>query len=375
MYSKKLYYKIIILLVGIIITGTILYLSKSLVDSLKKEERKKIELWAEAMEKLSKANPDEDISFLFNIIKNNETVPVIVTDEKDNIITFRNIDTTNQNPTKKLLNELKRMKKSYQPIEIHLGNSKQYVYYRDSILLDKMNYFPLVFLTIILIYIVVSYIAFSSFRKAEQNFLWMGMAKETAHQLGTPISSLTAIIELIKNKNFSDQLIDELESDVARLSKIAERFSKIGSRPTLENTNLKDIITKTIDYLQPRMPASINIILNIPNNIYVTINKTLFEWVFENLIKNAVDAMNGKGTITISAHKQNKKIIIDISDTGKGIPRSKYKTIFKPGYTTKQRGWGLGLTFVKRIIEVYHKGKIFVKSSKIGEGTTLRIIL
>lgn len=375
MYSKKTYYKVIILLAGIAITFAILYSTKLLVDNLKKEERKKIELWAQAVEKLSKANPDEDISFLFTIIKNNETVPVIVIDEFNNIITYRNIDTLNQNVEKKLKSELEKMRNSYPPIEINLTNSKQYVFYRDSILLDKLNYFPYVFLIIIVIYITVSYLAFSSFRKAEQNSLWIGMAKETAHQLGTPISSLIAITEFIKNKNISDQLIKELENDVMRLSKITERFSKIGSQPDYENHNLKNIVTTTVEYLKRRIPQSVEIIIDIPEDIYVLINKTLIEWAFENLIKNAVDAISGNGIITIKAVKQNNKIYIDISDTGKGIPRSKYKTIFKPGYTTKQRGWGLGLTFAKRIIEVYHKGKVFVKSSKPGSGTTFRIIL
>ncbi|MGQ9846283.1 MAG: sensor histidine kinase [Bacteroidales bacterium] len=352
-----------------------------MVKKLKVEERKKVELWAEAMRQLaSNENLNQDISFLFMVIKNNETVPVIVVDQNDSIISYRNFDTVKINKNPHYLKQmLLDMKHGYKPIEIKLSDdSKQFVYYKDSLILSQLNYYPYIQLLVFFIFIFIAYLAFSSIRKSEQNQVWMGMAKETAHQLGTPISSLMAWFELLKiNLPHDNVMLNEIQNDINRLHLIAERFSKIGSVSKPTPANLIDVIHNVTNYMQKRTSSAVKYQLNFSNlkEIYIPLIVPLFEWVLENLYKNAIDAMSGKGTIEVTIHDNIQTVYIDIKDTGKGIPKSKHKTIFKPGYTTKERGWGLGLSLAKRIIEEYHGGNIFIKSSELNQGTTFRIVL
>lgn len=377
-YSRKQWWKFFILLIAISIGVSSLYYTSVLVKKLSIEERKKIELWAEATKQLGEADISEkDFSFLLQVIQNNNTVPVILTDSMPNILSYRNLDSLKATDTNYLKEQLAQMKLEKKPIIIYIDkNSKNYIYYQDSYLLKQLTYYPYIQLGVIILFIIVAYLAFSASRKAEQNQVWVGLTKETAHQLGTPTSSLMAWVELIKDKLKETELINELQKDVKRLEIITERFSKIGSNPSLKSTNLNNLLLSAIEYLKNRTSDKINYIIQLPEeDIIIPLSKSLFEWVIENLCKNAIDAITERGSITIIIKKVKRKIIIDITDTGKGIPKSKFKTIFKPGYTTKTRGWGLGLSLSKRIIENYHKGKIFVLNSEPDKGSTFRIIL
>jgi K+-sensing histidine kinase KdpD len=375
-YSRKQIWKFLLLAVAVLIGLSSLWITNKLVKELSIEERKKVELWAEGMRQIARNdNPNQDINFIFQVIKNNETVPVIITDNKDSILFNRNLDSLRINDPTYLREKLIQMKRHCTPIEIEV--SKQFVYYEDSTILKQLIYYPYIQLAVIFLFILVAYLAFSSSRKAEQNQVWVGMAKETAHQLGTPISSLMAWIELLSLKNVDNEILTEVAKDVNRLEIVAERFSKIGSATVLTPVNIFETLNNVINYMQSRTSAKVQFKLNFSqiNELFVPINIALFEWVLENLFKNAVDAMEGNGTIEINLFDQMQVLFIDIKDTGKGIQKSKYKTVFQPGYTTKKRGWGLGLSLSKRIIEVYHKGKIFVKSSELNIGTTFRIAL
>jgi len=378
-YSRKQTWKFLLLIVAVIIGISSLWITNNLVKKLSAEERKKVELWAEGMKQLARTdNPNQDISFVSQVILNNETVPVIITDNSDRILFVRNYDSLRLTDTTFLKQKLVEMKKYCSPIEIVFpNNSKQFVYYEDSTLIVRLIYYPYIQLAVIFLFILVAYLAFSSSRKAEQNQVWVGMAKETAHQLGTPISSLMAWVELLSLKNVDDEILTEVGKDVNRLEIVAERFSKIGSATALSPVNIIETINNVVNYMQSRTSAKVQYNIHYSGNheLFVPINVALFEWVIENLCKNAVDAMEGNGNIDISLYDQMQVLFIDFKDTGKGIPKSKYKTIFQPGYTTKKRGWGLGLSLSKRIIEEYHKGKIFVKSSELNTGTTFRIAL
>ena len=379
-YSRKQVWKILLLAVAVIIGIASLWITNRLVQKLSVEERKKVELWAEGMKHLANSNPENgmDISFPFMVIKNNETVPVIVTNENGQIEITRNLDSLKLNDTTYLAKKLADMKRNCTPIEIKISeNIKQFVYYEESTLLVQLTYYPYIQLAVIFLFIFVAYLAFSSSRKAEQNQVWVGMAKETAHQLGTPISSLLAWVELLSFKKIDLDILEEVGKDVKRLEIVAERFSKIGSATTLTKTNIVEVLQGVIHYMQTRTSSQVQYKINLNGleEIIVPINVPLFEWVIENLCKNAVDAMEGSGSIEINIYDQMQILFIDIKDTGKGISKSKYKTIFQPGFTTKKRGWGLGLSLSKRIIESYHDGKIFVKSSEINGGTTFRIAL
>lgn len=378
-YSRKQIWKLLLLIVAVLIGLSSLWITNTLVRDLSLEERKKVELWAEGMKQIVRSdNANQDFSFVFQVIKNNETVPVIVTDNKDSIILNRNLDSLRLNDTTYLRDKLNRMKSHCTPIEIVISDKlKQYAYYEDSTILKQLIYYPYIQLAVIFLFILVAYFAFSSSRKAEQNQVWVGMAKETAHQLGTPISSLMAWIELLSLKNTDPEILTEVTKDVSRLEIVAERFSKIGSATALAPVNIIDVLNNVISYMQTRTSSKVQYKLNCSSNheIFVPINIALFEWVLENLFKNAVDAMEGNGTVEITIFDQMQVLFIDIKDSGKGIQKSKYKTVFQPGYTTKKRGWGLGLSLSKRIIEIYHKGKIFVKSSELNSGTTFRIAL
>ncbi|MCB0429605.1 MAG: HAMP domain-containing histidine kinase [Flavobacteriales bacterium] len=336
-----------------------------------------MELWAQGTRKIADTSDDAgDISILFDVIQNNETVPVILTDEEGNVNSWRNLDSVRAQDPAYLKHMIEVMKEEHPPIEVDLIKGKNYVYYRNSTILMQLKYYPLVQLAVISLFIVVSYFAFSSSRKAEQNQVWIGMAKETAHQLGTPLSSLVAWLELLKLKGVDDSTTAELQKDVSRLETITERFSKIGAIPKLDRTNLMEVLRNTMTYMQSRSPRKVSFDIHSKEEaVHAPINAPLFEWVVENLIRNAVDAMSGEGKLNITVTDQLQYVYIDVSDTGKGIPKSQYKSVFQPGFTTKKTGWGLGLSLSKRIIENYHKGKIFVKQSDSGKGSTFRIVL
>ena len=377
-YYRKQQWKLLLFVFAILIGIGSLWYTNRLVSSLAAEEHKKVQLWAEATRRLADVTiNNQDDGFLLEVITNNETIPVMWVDHDGKIISARNLDSIKSENPEYLLHQLEKMKAENEPILMDLGEGfKNYIYYRNSIILTKLAYYPYFQLAVILLFVLVSYFAFSESRKAEQNQVWVGLSKETAHQLGTPTSALMAWTELAKEKYPDTDLIAELEKDVNRLEKITERFSKIGSKPILKNENLVQIIQSTIEYLKTRTPGQIKYQFVFENNeLKIPLCRSLFEWVIENLCKNAIDAVEGNGTIQINIKENLHHCFIDISDTGKGIPKSKHKTIFKPGYTTKQRGWGLGLSLAKRIIENYHSGKIFVQRSEPDKGTTFRIVL
>lgn len=444
--------------------ATLVSYTERFFEKLKIEERKRVQLWAEATKRLIEADNTEDLTFYSEIISDNTNIPVILTDDKENITATKNVD-FNSDSIHKLTGSLKQEFTVYDPIIVAYGSKKNYLYYKDSrlftglrdvlddliksfisevvintasvpviitdsskskmiafgnidsikindrnyanemlsvmqtqnnpivvklygigksyvfykdsFLLTQLKYYPLVQFIIIGLFLFVAYLLFSTSRNAEQNQVWVGMAKETAHQLGTPLSSLMAWVEILKMKKIDTATISEIEKDVHRFEIITQRFSNIGSLPKLEKQNIVKSVYDAIDYVMARSSRKVKISVNISKDVEyaIPLNEPLFEWVIENLCKNAIDAMDGEGKIDISITEENQFIMIDVSDTGKGIFKSKFKTVFKPGYTSKKRGWGLGLTLCKRIIEIYHKGKIFVRNSTIGKGTTFRIVL
>ena len=494
-YSRKQRWKLLLFAIALVIVGVSLAYTKSLVDKISSEEKTKVQIWADAVQRRSAlvhytsdlfeklqegerskvelyleatkylARPDvTEVSFALNVLNENTTVPVILTNGDGVITSHRNIEIgPNDNRKEILQNELESMADQYPPIEIvYYGSSKVYLYYKDSrlfsklrttfddlqqsfisdlilnaasspiILLDsisgkvieagnidtgiiedsallsarlkemsdqhnplsieinarpaivyyedsylltQLKYYPLAQLGIIGLFMVIAYLLFSTARKAEQNQVWVGMSKETAHQLGTPLSSMIGWVELLKVEPKTEPIAIELEKDVARLQVVTERFSKIGSQPKLELNNLSELLANTIDYFEKRSSGNVSFSSKIPKNIMCVLNAPLFEWVIENLIKNAMDAMDGKGQISVEVVQQETRVLIDVSDTGKGLSQSKFKTIFQPGYTSKKRGWGLGLSLSKRIVNEYHKGKIYVLKSDPSVGTTFRISL
>ena len=369
--------------------------TNNLVNSLENEEKQKIETWANAQQYLSNPNLDQDpefMAFCLVIIEQNETIPMITVDDDGKILYVRNVRlldndgnrveygpgvTISDKSQQYLYKKLEKMKGQHDPIVLDMGDSFQYTHYQDSIILNKIQLYPLVQLAIIFIFIFIAYFAFSTSRKVEQNQVWVGMSKETAHQLGTPISSLMAWIELLKMRETDLKMLGEVEKDVHRLETIADRFSKIGSAPVLIPDDVLAVLVNAVEYLKSRTSSKVNYNLHFGelDELFVPLNVSLFDWVVENLCKNAIDAMDGVGNIDISVKDQGQIVYIDICDSGKGLNKTNYKVIFQPGYTTKQRGWGLGLSLVKRIVENYHNGKIFVKSSDLGKGTTFRIVL
>jgi len=371
--------KFLMFLIAILIGLASLIYTNKLVKKISSEERKKIELWAQAYKEIQQVDLNQEISLVvFNMIYENKTIPVILLDNENNIIGYANLDTAKVDDEVYLQEQLKIMKSQHEPIIIDYYQGQQnFIYYKDSFLLTQLFYYPFIQFAVIILFVVVSFFAFRNAQKAEENQLWVGMSKETAHQLGTPISSLIAWVEILKMKDEDASLVSEVEKDVQRLETITERFSKIGSTPNLIPTNIIEILKNSISYLKLRTSTKIIYNLNFDENqeVIIPINIALIEWVVENLCKNAIDAMSEKGQISISIENSNQNFIIDIHDTGKGIPKRNFKTVFRPGYTTKKRGWGLGLSLAKRIIEIYHKGKIYVKNSEIGHGTTFRIIL
>jgi len=495
-YSQKQRWKLLLFAFALVIVGLSLWYTKNIVDKISMEERKKVEIWAEAVKKRSalvqytsrlfqklqagenkkgelyleatkySARPDvTDVSLAINVLNDNTTVPVILTNEKGEITSYRNIEIPFGVDEKKYLqDELRDMAAQYEPIEIvYYGNSKLFLYYKDSklftelrktfedlqqsfisdlmlnaassplILLDsatgtvieagnvdqsilndpirleeklalmleqhtplsveingrkakvyyedsylltQLKYYPMAQIGVIGLFIMIAYLLFSTARKAEQNQVWVGMSKETAHQLGTPLSSMLAWIELLRGDDKSKYIADELEKDIARLQVVTERFSKIGSQPELRNEDVLPLLTESVEYFKHRTGKNVHFTTGFPDHpVVVTLNRSLFEWVIENLVKNALDAMEGRGRIEIAVREFEKRVVIDITDSGKGIPQGQFKAVFQPGFTTKKRGWGLGLSLSKRIIKEYHNGKIYVLRSELGVGTTFRISL
>ncbi len=379
LYEQKKWWKRALALIAVCIGVFSIWYTNKLVKQLANEEQKKIKLWANATQSMAKA--EGNIDFLLDIVTGNETIPIILTDGTDKIISYRNLDSIQALDTAFLNAELADMKSQHEPIKIVYDEENNFynlLYYKNSVILTQLKAYPAIQLALISFFAIMSYLALSSSRRAEQNQVWVGMSKETAHQLGTPISSLNEWINLLREtpKEEQDYLLDELQNDTKRLELITERFSKIGSEPILKEENMDLVVENSMQYLKTRVSSQVKININItqPGN-WAKINIPLFDWVLENLSKNAIDAMNGKGELNINISSDIKHVYIDIRDTGKGIPKSKFNTVFKPGYTTKKRGWGLGLSLVKRIVEEYHKGKIFVRNSELGKGTTFRIML
>ncbi len=332
---------------------------------------------SEVFEEIKKSYEDNERSFIREVASNPTSAPAIYTDSASNIITYGNLDTLRIKKDSTYLREVfEDLKANGDTMQVSLGyGKKNIIYYGESSQLKALRYFPIMMFVIVGMFMIVAYLLFSTSRRSEQNLVWVGMAKETAHQLGTPLSSLIAWLEYLKLKGVNDEMTQEIAQDVKRLEMITERFSKIGSQPKLNAENVIDALQQSVEYISKRSPKSVVFVFNPKGSILVPLNIPLFAWVVENLCRNAVDAMDGSGRILIEVSDLQQFVYIDITDTGKGIPRSRQKTIFEPGFTTKQRGWGLGLSLVKRIIEQYHGGKIFVKRSEAGKGTTFRIVL
>ena len=391
-YKKKKKWKFVLISIAITIGVSSLFVTNILVRELKNEERKKIELWADATKQLVSLTGEGDYSLAIKVISENNNIPVILVDDCDTILLSRNfqiyskvdsfffklgIYQPNKITDKFLRDELEKIKRSgVPPIEVKIIGDKQWIYYKDSALLNRLRFYPIYQLGFIGVFMFIAYFIFSSSRRSEQNQVWAGMAKEAAHQLGTPLSSLMAWIELLKTKSESRDMVLEMEKDIMRLETITDRFSKIGSKPTLEQTNIVNMLKETTNYLESRFPEKIKLRANFNNDeIVLPISKLLLHWAIENICKNAVDSMKGNGEICIDLQKENSNILINISDNGEGIDKSIIKNIFKPGVTSKKRGWGLGLSLSKRIIEEYHNGSLFIRNSEKGIGTTFTIKL
>lgn len=373
--------KIILVLAAIVIAVTSLIISNIFVKDLAKEERNKMEIWADAMRSFNMADETTDLGLVLKVMNDNNTIPVIVLDNKGLVQICRNVDVGNRSEKDSVayVSHLgKRLYDAGRFIRISMDDASKKAYvdvcYDDSTILKRLAYYPYVQLGVVLIFVVVAIFALLTSKKAEQNKVWVGLSKETAHQLGTPISSLMAWIEILKENYPDDDLIPEMDKDVKRLQLIADRFSKIGSLPEPVPSSLSDVVDHVIDYMDRRTSSKVLMTKKFPqNDIIVNLNASLFEWVIENLCKNAVDAMEGEGHITIEVLDLPGKAVIEVTDDGKGIRKKDISSVFKPGFTTKKRGWGLGLSLAKRIVEEYHHGRIFVKRSEVGVGTTFRI--
>lgn len=369
----------ILIVVAVIIAISSLLVSHSLVRDLEREERNKMEVFAEAYRTFNNADENTDLSLVLEVISSNNTIPVVILDKNDNITSYLNLEIPKQDTLRYLKQYVDAMRGNGNSIRLYHedGNQDSYteVCYGESVLINRLTISPYIQLGVVLIFVLIAIFALLSFKKTEQNRVWVGLSKETAHQLGTPISSLIAWIELLKDK-YSDALILEMEKDVNRLQMIAERFSKIGSMPAPVQEDMVMVLDRVVAYMERRTPNSVQFVKNFPDPpLNAAVNASLFEWVIENLCKNAVDAMDGQGTLTINLFREGDVVVIEVTDTGKGISKNLYKSVFNPGFTTKKRGWGLGLSLAKRIVEEYHNGKIYVKKSEPGNGTTFRIEL
>ena len=376
-YDSRQRWKLGFIFAAVLIAIASVVVSDFLIKDLAREEREKMEIWSEATRVMTSENPALNMNLILKIIQGNNSIPVILCDERDSVVSFNNIELPDGDAGAFMRDKVNELKAKNPPIAIDMEDGTfQYLYYDDSIILKRLLVYPYAQLTVVFIFIVTAFLALTSTKKAEQNKVWVGLSKETAHQLGTPISSLIAWVELLRSQEVDPSLLDEMDKDVKRLQTIAERFSKIGSDPDQNPSNIVESVRMALAYMETRISSKVKIHAFLPERpVMVLMNDSLFAWVIENLVKNAVDAMEGQGTITIRMEEREKVVLIDLSDTGRGIAKTRFKTIFNPGYTTKKRGWGLGLSLVKRIVESLQGGRIFVKSSELGKGTTFRIKL
>ena len=378
-YYRKQIWKIFLLLFAIGIGVLSLLYTNGLVNKLKKQEEEKVQLWAEATKRLAAPKTEmNELAFLSQISRNNTTIPLILASDKGKVLSWRNLDSALVAQDSNYLEEqLEDMKLEHDPIKIPVFNKEQLIYYHNSTVLSELTYYPYIQLTVIALFVMIAYLAFSASRNAEQNQVWVGMSKETAHQLGTPLSSLMGWLDYLRSAGLEESIAMEIAKDIHRLETVTDRFSKIGAKPVRTPAPIKEVVEKSLHYLQSRVSKKVELTFNCgcSEQTLIPLNRPLFEWVIENIAKNAVDAMEGEGKLDVHISEKGKEIFIDIKDNGKGIPSGDFKRIFRPGFTTKTRGWGLGLSLAKRIIEQYHKGKIFVKNSEVGVGTTFRISL
>ena len=378
LFSNGILFKRISIFISFVIVSLILWNTYIFFQKFKQEERIKMEILATAQKEIgSNTDLDASVALPLKVIENNNSIPMILADAEGNILYTQNLDSVKSLNPKYLEKQLAKMKAQNEPIVIsYNGKNQQYIYYKDSDLLNKLTYYPIALILILFLFLTVIYLFYSSNKAAETNKLWTGMAKETAHQIGTPLSSLLGWISILKMEKVDETYINEIEKDVHRLNTIANRFSKIGSMPELKKENLVLVTKQAFDYLESRSSRQISFSFETEKDeMYANLNTELFGWVIENLIKNAIDAMLGKGSLTLNINESQKHINITISDTGKGMPKKLFNQIFKPGFTTKKRGWGLGLSLSKRIVEDYHNGRIFVKKSELGKGTTFQVLL
>ena len=400
-YDSRRIWKVVFVIISLLLVALFLIISNNLVKDLAKQERDRMEIWADATRELTMGSSNDiddegnpispsatDVDFLLRIIEANNNIPVLLVDDEGNILDHRNfrlpepVDSMSfeisPGNMEYLNKKLHHLKNSENKIEIKIDDATtQYLYYEDSTLLRRLSYFPYIQLAVLFLFFAIAYFALMSIKRAEQNKVWVGLSKETAHQLGTPISSLMAWTQLLDSMGVDKSIVTDMDKDVKRLSTIADRFSKIGSMPDKELVPINEAVTSSLEYMRARIPkrVTLNIHTNDQTNNGVMLSQTLFAWVMENLTKNAVDAMDGEGQLDITVEDSPNNVVILVKDTGKGIPRKNFKNVFNPGFTTKKRGWGLGLTLVKRIIEEYHNGQIYIKESEVGKGTTFGIEL
>ena len=372
-YHKRQKFKIAFFVVSLLLVSAFLYISDKLVQDLSKEELNKMEIWAEAT-RLAASDTNTDLGLILKILQSNSSIPVIIVDEDEKVMGSANLASKDSLFLDK---KYRDFKETGNMIEIPIDEqTMQYLYYDDSVLLKYLALFPYVQLGVMIFFLLISYMALMNSKRAEQNQVWVGLSKETAHQLGTPISSLMAWVEVLKMNDIDKELLADMEKDVTRLSVIAERFSKIGSSPELVSSDISQVVKSAAEYMQRRASSKVKFeteIAQITEPVKMCV--PLMEWVIENLCKNAIDAMSGAGTLKVKLMQEEDMCYIDITDTGKGIARKNFNTVFRPGYTTKERGWGLGLALVKRIVEEYHGGRVYVKESELGKGTTFRVEL
>ncbi len=375
-YTGKQWWKAALIAFGVVIGIVSLFYTETFLKELRAEEERKIVLWAKAVEAVFLSEDDSNLAFYSQIIQDNKTIPVILVNDADEIIAHRNLDVPESNPERYLKRKLEEFKESGQVLENpYLDGKTNYLYYKGSSLLTKLRLYPLLLLGVISIYMLISYMAFSNARRSEQNKVWTGMAKETAHQIGTPLSAMLGWVAYLKDKYPQEEAFGEMERDVNRLTAITERFSKIGSQPELTHTALTNTIESSLDYLVNRLGKNVTFTSNIASDLQAQHNPQLISWVLENLITNATDALEGKGEIEVEARLNGTDIFIFVKDSGKGIPSNIQRSIFKPGYSTKSRGWGLGLSLAKRIVDEYHNGSISLVDSQLNQGSTFKITL
>lgn len=372
--------KILLVVMAVVMSVGSLVISHFLVRDLKHEEQRKMEIWAEAMRSLNSADEYTDLTLVLTVLNSNSTIPVVVLDREGEVQDYRNIPLREGNAEEQM-RAVKRKAQSMMDagrvIRVYLSSTDYMeICYADSLLLRRLAWWPYVQLGLVFVFVVVAIFALLSSKRAEQNKVWVGLSKETAHQLGTPISSLMAWQEMLRETYPDDELLPEMGKDVERLQRIAERFSKIGSLPELRPESLNEVLSAVTQYISRRASNRVRLTCTVPQQpLIVPMCSSLFEWVVENLCKNAIDAMDGQGSITLTASTEGALAVVEVADTGKGIPKNKFRTVFTPGFTTKKRGWGLGLSLAKRIVEEYHHGRIYVKNSEVGRGTTFRIEL